>query len=92
MAAGLMATSFAPACLPADREEGTFTGAGGGLSYLAQHRHLPSLLQSVQGLSRCLAPSGDVKMLGHPPFPLMVESTLAERRTGKLRVPREPPG
>ena len=41
MAAGLMAVSFAPACLPTDRE-GTLPGAGGELSCLARHRHLPS--------------------------------------------------
>lgn len=80
-----------PSVSSADRG-GTLTRAGGELSCLARHTRLPSLHQSVQGLSRCLAPSGDEKMLGHPPFPLMVESMLAEGRTGKLRVPREPPG
>lgn len=80
-----------PSVSSADRE-GTLTGAGGELTCLVRHTRLPSLCQSIQGLSRCLAPSGDKKMLGHPPFPLMVESMLADWRTGKIKVPREPPG
>lgn len=45
---------------------------------------------SVPGLSRCLAPSGDEELPGSLPFPLLVESTPAEWRTGKLRAPRDP--